>query len=255
MDKYNNLLDKLKEKYKEWISQLKEINDTFLSDSKYSNPYYAGIQENWCNEKRRVLIVGEEGYFYNNSGNGKLASHGNGKNYDAVNYDCLDTLMSWSKDCLEKQLKEDAYKSKFEYCRNSSAFWSWIRAIYSDNVSFVWTELDKICKEKERENDRCCLSANEENLLHSTVIKILREEVRILEPTHVIFLGWYRRSLQAEWPELYTELYNEQSIWRNKKLITLKFDNKTFLFSYHPNRLKNVYKDNFINAFTALINN
>lgn len=252
MENYECMVQNLKNKYKEWVKQLELSCKDLLVNENYSNPYYVGLQDCWCNKNTRVLIVGEEGYFYNNSGNGKLASKGKDKEYAAVRYNDIDTLMSWAADCLEKQLQEEAYESKFEYCRNSSAFWTWVRALYKEkrnSAAFGWTELDKICKEKSNEMGQCCLSAREEERLHSTEIKILNEEITILDPTHIIFLGWHRKSLKAEMPDLYKKLYSFEEDWRKDKLIALDFNNKKFIFSYHPNGLGKEFRNNFVELY------
>ena len=267
---YQDMKTKLQSKYKEWIEQIQTNCPKFLEKDRYSNPYYVGVQANWCDRATvKVLVVGEEGTFYpGQTGNAKVPSDCKEK---VVSFQVDDyvNLMDWASDNLDRQLDlalaEDAVSKKYGFGYNPHSFWRWFRELQETaqkrnlRVSFAITELDKICKQP-KEKGSCCLTRKEETRLHmaenESRIAILKEEIDILQPDIVLFFGWYSGALKMELPEIAKEVEGRRSEWdfkRNDKAHPIKFENdkRTYIFSYHPSRMTNEYKNQVIGIYES----
>ena len=267
---YEEMKAKLQRRYEEWIEQIKINCPEFLEKDDYSNPYYIGLQDNWCDEATiKVLVVGEEGTFYpGQTGNAKIPSNCKGKmiSFQADDYE---NLMDWASDNLDRQLDfdigEDVVSKKYGFGYNPHSFWRWFRELKKTAeernlcVAFAITELDKICK-RPKERGRCCLTAKEEKRLHMAKnegrIAILKEEIEILNPDIVVFFGWYSGALKMELPDIIKEVETLRSEWdfkRNEQAQPIKFnDNKRrYIFSYHPSRMKNEYKNQVMELYES----
>ena len=218
------------EVYQKWETELKEKCPELIN-KQYSHPYYLHIPDKWYESQYRILIVGEEG-------------HGE-KNFDLP----IEEAQEFNRDYLLRQLgksKSDQYKW------NGSSFWRRIRSIaqlMKDNgssYSITWTNLDMIHHSIKKGN--CKLKQKERESLHSTPTKILSEEIRILQPTHVIYFGWYFVSVRAElhddhydvFKHLYpSEKRGDNSQWGKDKMTKYpeyqKNGNRIWhIFTYHP---------------------
>ena len=204
--------------YRQWAEEL-QTHCSELIDEKYSYPYYLHIPDNWFDSQYRLLIVGEEGY-------GK-------KQYDLP----IEEVQSFNKWYLEEQLGEDKKR------HNRSAFWRRIRCISDlfdpDRCSITWTNLDKIHRSG---TGNCRLTKRNRDLLHQTPTHILSEEIRLLNPTHVIYFGWYGISLLGEladefesvFHDLYPNGLRDSSAWEPKKFKVISRDAIHHIFTYHP---------------------
>ncbi len=197
--------------YKNYAKELKEKCPQLLADE-YSNPHYAAIPDGWEEAHRRIMIVGKEGY-------GDL---GSGKR-DGLTVDDIVKIQDTNKAIVEKitDTKKDNRK-----------FWQRFIKIAENDCSCVWNNIDKIFI---KGKVKCSLGDAERIALHSTSIKILQEEIKILKPQTVVFFGWYRQSLAAELPEIYKDFYeNGNYIEFNKKIYKVSKDGINYIFSNHP---------------------
>lgn len=208
--------------YQQWEAEFRETCP-HLRNEEYSYPYYLHIPDNWFDSKYRILIVGEEGF-------GK-------KQYDLP----IEEVQQWSKKYLSSQWD----KNDRDYNRYS-AFWRRIRKIKEMlshinpyGYSITWTNLDKIHRNG---RGNCKLNRTDRNLLHRIPTKIFLEETRILNPTHIIYFGWYHDSLDAEMQDelrpVLDALYpNEKPGWEPKKIKVILGNPSTgtyHVFTYHP---------------------
>ena len=208
----------LSEAYRQWSGELQQ-NCPELINERYSHPYYLHIPDNWCQSTYRILIVGEEGY--------------GEKKFDLP----IEEAQLFNRDYLLSQLGKSV-----KYKHNGSAFWRRIRSIaqlMNDNgisYSITWTNLDKIHRSARKGN--CRLKKEERESLHSTVTKILSKEIDILQPTHVIYFGWYGISLEKELPDVFSRLYPEglddDSQWKDEKTSKIQENGIWHIFTYHP---------------------
>ncbi len=260
---------KLHGKYQEWIGQIKTNCPEFLEKDWYSNPYYLGLQDNWCDrDVVRVLVVGEEGV-WGKTGNAKYPSDCKGKTL-SFKADDFANLMDWAKDNLDRQidleLPQKDLSKKYGFGYNQHGFWRWFRELKKSaqkrnlRISFAITELDKICKKPLKKRGKCCLKKDEEQRLHAAEngrrIAILKEEIDILQPDIVLFFGWYTSVLKMELPKLAKEVEMRRSEWdfkENDKAHPIKIerDNRVYIFSYHPSRMNNEYKNQVIELFES----
>lgn len=208
--------NKLNQKYTQWLEQIRKTCPELL-ENKYSNPYYISIPSKWYQSENRILIVGEEGH----------GTWGCGKT-DGILADDILSIQKFNKDYLESQL---GYSNR--YSRNESPFWKRIRKTSQYGVC-SWSNIDKI---HVLGKGNCQLSEKERTKLHSVDIKILNEEIKILQPTHIIFFGFYGISLKHECPEIFKELYpgglGDNSKWF-KTVVPINYEGKWYIFSYHP---------------------
>lgn len=204
--------------YQQFYNDIK-LNASELLGDGYSNPYYSSIPDGWFEAATRIMIVGEEGF----------GTWGCGKGGEPfIPGDDFREIQQRNYDYLRKQLQLD--KGKL----NGSAFWKRFRKISQYGVC-SWTNIDKIHR---LANKNCALTPNERKTLHSISTRVLFEEINILNPTHIIFFGWYRISLQHELPEVYSLLYpngpNDNSLW-DCNVVPILHNGRTFIFAYHPN--------------------
>ncbi len=166
--------------YRQWHEKIKK---TELYDVQYSYPYFLHIPDNWYESKYRFLIVGEEGY--------------GEKSFDTP----IEEAQKFNKEYMESQLGRSG-----NYSRSGSAFWWRIRKISellpSDQTAMTWTNLDKIHRSG---TGNCSLQNKMREMLHQH--PILADEISVLNPTHIIYFGWYGISLEKELPQIYQQLY------------------------------------------------
>ena len=231
--------EKLVEKYKQWLNELKVTAPELLGDT-YSNPYYTSIPEDWFETTSpRILIVGEEGF----------GTWGCGKEDHTISSDEIEKIQELNFNYLKRQVFALRPGDV-----NNSAFWRRLRKFAEYGVC-CWTNIDKI---HVLGNSKCALSEGERKRLHSVSTRILLEEISLLNPSHVVFFGWHGTSLQHELPELYTSLYpggtTDNSVW-NRSVVSFRFDGRTYIFSYHPNwgyRNKG-YENSVLDAFLSTL--
>ncbi|MBM6921811.1 hypothetical protein H6A12_11690 [Phocea massiliensis] len=209
-----------------------------LRTKAFSYPYYLNIPDHWYESTYRILIVGEEG-------RGK-------KQYDLP----IEKVQEWIQGYLSAQLNgEDRTK---RYKKNGSRFWRRVQEIdrlfEGISHSIVWTNLDKI---HHSGTQKCTLSKRERERLHN--ISILSKEIEILNPTHVIYFGWYGYSLQQELPDVCNKLYpkglSDHSEWKTEKMAKYVVDGRHHIFTYHPNwrRRPKDYEEKFLNLLRQTI--
>lgn len=197
--------------YQQWETEFKETCPQ-LRNEKYSYPYYLHIPDNWFDSKYRVMIVGEEG-----AGN---------KQFDTP----IQDAQKFNREYLLLQL-DRANARKW----NRSPFWRRLRAIKNLGAAVCWNNIDKVHAIREK----CCnLNKCDREALHSTKTKILAEEIRILNPTHIVYFGWYGLSLQKELPKVFRILYpgglSDYSQWKENKYKEIFLNNIHHIFTYHP---------------------
>lgn len=242
MNKYDlcekrNALKTIYIEYAAELAELYENSSQFDKEIKKSCPYYIQIPDNWFDKENRILIVGEEG-----SGDGKI------KNSDGTETEinistefeaALSVMQTFNYEYMRVQLGIETDPKIIEtHGKNNSPFWNRFRKIreISEFGSIAWSNIDKIHNlNPKRKSYR--LSESDRKALHSTKIAVLKNEIEILEPTMVVFFGWYNTSLKHELPDLYKQLYvkNEVGnyIWKNN-VVSFKHDNINYIFSYHP---------------------
>ena len=211
---------KLQEMYRRWLQEM-EIScpKFFEKDETYSNPYYSSIPAGWNNAVYpRIMVVGEEGF----------GTRGCGRDQSILANE-IERIQSLNFEYLKKQLYDLPVGEV-----NNSAFWRRFRRVSQCGVC-CWTNIDKIHILRKK---RCALSEKDRKLLHSVPTKVLREEIEILNPTHVIFFGWHGSSLQKELPELYSFMYpdgpKDNHVWK-KNVVSVWFKGRNYIFTYHPN--------------------
>ena len=207
-EKMNNLEERrnlLFECYSKWADQL----DKSLLSNNYSNPYYVSIPDDWFdNGKIRIMIVGEEGA--GNWGCGKTIWKGfNDTVWECKSEEDIKRIQEYNSKQTYYQLST-TQKDKW-YKKNNGRFWNRIRSIKminSDKVVIVWNNLDKIHGINEYSP---CLNPADREKLHSTKIKILAEEIKILEPNIIVFCGWSKRenAFKAELSSEFVPVYNK----------------------------------------------
>ena len=229
----NNANHQLIELYTNWLSELKSIAPELLGND-YSNPYYTSIPENWFDtEQPRIMVVGEEGF----------GIWGMGKGADSpIMADEIEIIQKANYDYLRTQLEIE----KGEL--NNSSFWRRFRRISKYGIC-CWTNIDKIHRLRD---SNCSLSSKKRKLLHATGIKVLAEEINILNPTHIVFFGWYGLSLQHELPDVFKELYpkglGDSSVWKNT-VVPIEHGGRKYIFAYHPGYKTKAYEDKVLEVF------
>lgn len=213
----HNFNERLVNKYREWLNEIKENAPQLLSE-KYSNPYFSSIPDGWFDTKGpRIMIVGEEGF----------GTWGCGKGDGSISADEIEKIQFLNYSNLKKQLGESCCDT------NYSSFWKRFRKIAGHGIC-CWTNIDKI---HTLHNKKCALTSTERKVLHSVRTRLLHEEISLLNPTHVVFFGWYGTSLQHELPEIYSKMYpqgpNDNSVW-NQTVVLIKDEGRKYIFCYHP---------------------
>ena len=207
--------NELFEVYQEWKNELKQSCPKLITEE-FSHPYYLHIPDKWYESQYRILIVGEEG-------------HGE-KEFNLP----IEKAQEFNRDFLLDQINNEG---------KHSPFWRRIWRIAESmkdkgySYSITWTNLDMIHHLDTDERD-CVLQDDERIALHSTPTKILSEEIRILEPTHVIYFGWYGISLEKELPDVFRSLYpnglGDDSQWKDEKMAKFQENGIWHIFTYHP---------------------
>ncbi len=224
--------------YHKWCVEFRD-NCTQLLGDKYSNPYFISVPARWYSSPQRIMIVGEEGH----------GEWGAGKS-DGWQINDIARIQKFNEEYMNSQIGLDDV-----YLRNTSPFWNRFRKIADMGYPCVWNNLDKIHR---LGNGKCALSERERLSLHSTETKLLSEEIQHLNPTTVVFFGWYGISMQAELPSLFSKVYpkglGDDSLWKNTVLTVLD-GGITYIMTYHPGwgyRHKG-YEDEVIKAVKAAI--
>lgn len=209
-----------------WLGHLEETCPEFLGE-RYSNPYYATIPKGWFDARTRILIVGEEGHGTWGMGKGNIAGNYIGLLHQ-YNWEILGSNL-YPDDVDQYELFLDAgYVGKI-----NSAFWNRARQLTRYGVC-AWTNQDRI---HVLGKTKCALTDEERDRLHSVPVRLLHKEIELLDPTHVFFFGFYRRSVQHELPEVFDLLqpggYEDKSRWF-KNVVDIPYEGRHYIFSYHP---------------------
>lgn len=217
--------EQLKTVYSQWLDELKMVAPQFLSENRYSNPYFTCVPKGWCDSQVRILIVGEEGHGVWGRGKSEGVRAGD---IQKIQEFCWCSLVSY----LGYEPDYDLYPIQDKYEKLVTPFWNRASKLYEYGIC-AWTNLDSI----HILGDHCELPDEDKVKLHSTKTKLLSEEIRLLKPTHVVFAGWYGISLKEELPELYMELYpngsKDESVWK-KKVVYRQMDGVHYICAYHP---------------------
>lgn len=260
--------------YEKWLDELKDTYPYLLEEKKYSNPYYFYVPKEWATARNRIMIIGEEGY--GNWGCGKQygwkekTPAWSPNSYNDIRLYHRDLILSQTKyrDLLSEKEdvfdldKADEYRDfkkwfNLLYDRKpfNSGFWRRIYAIYDidkSNGAIIWNNLDKIFAIK-ADNSRCALTHTDRVNLHSVKIKLLEEEIKITQPTIVVFNGWYGTSIKAELKHIYDKFYEDAPLeeWKENKVCAVADDTYggtvKYICAYHPAFRPNTLKGRFNN--------
>lgn len=226
--------------YQTWKSELDEVCPQLVCKD-FSFPYYLHIPDNWFDRKFRVMIVGEEGY-------------------GSAQYDLpIEDVQTFNREYLVSQWapSDIDYCSNPPYGRNNGGFWNRIRKIKAlrgpNEISLTWTNLDKI---HQVGSTSCVLTDEQRHSLHQTPTAILFEEIKLLQPSHVIFFGFVERywvSLEKAVPSVvFHKLCPEgdTSQWRREKIKVISENGIHYIFTYHPNwgQWKKGYEERVLSA-------
>ena len=210
-EKVNNELTKL---YSSWYKEVLAIEPELFGRN-YSNPWYMAVPPKWFKSNDRILIVGEEGFGWD----------GNGKE-DGIKPDEIRRLQ-------EVNLSDWTYCIK-TYQDGDHEFWQRAREVALLGVPCAYTFLNKVCFKRDR---RSKLSDEYRKTIHNTSMKILAEEIRLIEPTVVFFFGWYGDALMAELPLVHQKLYpggeGDSSMWLDS-FASFEEGGIHYIFSYNP---------------------
>lgn len=240
MDKYCEAHNQLVSVYEKWWEQLKALdkNACDLSGLVYTLPYFSFIPKRWFQPSVvKVLVVGEE-------------ARGDWDKDGWRNAD-ISRIMQWSKEHQTEQLTQ----------KTNSAFWKRVKRIENiagKDIVCAWTNLDKIHRNGK---ENCALTGIERTKLHSTDIKILREEIRILQPDAVVFCGYHKRrtAIEIELPSVAEKFYGEEGVGYTKpfdeKIYQVLDEGISYIFAQHPNRKSNAYEEKVILALKRAIEN
>ena len=200
--------------YQKWETELMEKCPELIN-KQYSHPYYLHIPDDWYESQYRILIVGEEG-------------HGE-KTFNLP----IEEAQEFNRDFLLDQLNNEGKHSPFW-----RRIWR-IAELMKDKgypYSITWTNLDMI--HRSAKNGNCKLKKKDRKALHDTDIKILSKEIETLQPTHVVYFGWYGVSLEKELPDVFTRLYpnglGDDSQWKDEKMAKFRESGIWHIFTYHP---------------------
>ena len=155
----------------------------------FSHPYFCGVPDNWFNSDIRLMICGEEG-------NGEI-----GKNTNIENNNFIATMQSHNLGFIDGNRKwninddNGAFANRFKQIADKTNY-------PNKTISVIWNECDKICR-IQRKGNNGALTKTESQILHGRKSfngkklssDILYEEIKLLKPTHIVFLGWHYASL------------------------------------------------------------
>lgn len=261
--------------YEKWLNELKSSHPYLLENDRYSNPYYLYIPKEWQAAENRIMIVGEEGYGEwgcgKQSGWTEDAPAWSSDSYNDIRLYHRDLILSQTKfkgiflnnenvDRLYNTEEYHEFKTWFYklYVRKkpfNTNFWQRIYSIYSieKNTAIIWNNLDKIFARKEDTTKSCALTYTDRVNLHSVSTKLLEEEIKITQPTIVIFNGWYGTSIKAELRKIYDKFYESAPLkeWEDHRICTVTdiTDNGAirYVCAYHPAFRANALKGRFNN--------
>lgn len=226
MQPYHDMIDRLTSSNLMWLSDIDDNCPEFFGYG-YSNPYFTAPPKGWTESRNRILVVGEEG-------NGIW-----GMNKGIITPDYIERLQMYNWEILATNVYPDDVQDyelfpDAEYDDyNRSAFWRRMRQVAQYGVC-AWTNQDRFHHLK---RSGCGLSDQERDRLHSVECRLLQREIRILDPTHVFFFGFYRRSVSHELPEVFDLLqpggYEDRSRWF-KNVVDIPYEGRHYIFSYHP---------------------
>lgn len=147
--------------------------------------------------------------------------------------DDFEAIQAYNRSYLAMQLGQIPMQGEK---KNNSGFWRRLRAVSEYGVC-AWSNIDKIHR---LGKSHCKLSDSERDVLHSTQTQVLREELQILQPSLVVFFGWWGVSLKHELPELFEVLYPNgiNGGWLGN-LVRIDHNGLPFIFTYHPGWRKN----------------
>lgn len=143
---------------------------------------------------------------------------------------------------------------------NNRPFWRRFNKLRDNlqDASFCWTDIDKVHRliDPSLYIKKCKLSSVQRKELHK--YPILQAEIDIINPTHIIFFGWYKYFLKSELPEIYLKLYEvgrEQWI-KDGFCTTITADNDVkYIFTYHPNWCcRNKCEENVLHKILSVLN-
>lgn len=245
---------KLREMYQKWIQQVEECSETkSLLGESFSNPYYISTPKEWHQAKNKILIVGQEGH----------GEFGSGKTVGWHYKKDINRIQEYNQKYLHIQW--NSIRDDLEYEYNKSCFWKVFRDIKekanksSTTVSCAWSNIDKIHRLGHGSNNCALLENNKFNqrkALHTIETKVLLEEIKILMPDIVVFLGTHYTSLEYALgnPSIRQVVENKWSINKHEFIVeefNYKIENgetKTtkLIFRYfHPNAWKKHKDSNY----------
>lgn len=261
--------------YEKWLYELRSSHPYLLEDDRYSNPYYFYVPKEWKKSENRIMIVGEEGY--GKWGCGKrygwteAAPAWSSNSYNDIRLYHRDLILSQTKfkdiflnsEDIDQLYNTEDYRDFATwfyalYTRRkpfNTNFWQRIYSIYNigRNTSIIWNNLDKIFALKEDNTKRCALTYTDRVNLHSVSTKLLEEEIKITQPTIVIFNGWYGTSIKEELRKIYDKFYEPAPLkeWEEHRISTVTdvTDDGTikYICAYHPAFRANALKNRFHN--------
>ena len=207
--------------YSRFQQTLQENAPEFFIEKEYSNMFCIGVPDGWKKSAMRVMIVGQEGAW------GNLEE----------TWEDIKKLQDWSKEFQYDQLYEIKYGNK----KNYRSFWKRFRFFSEElqkmkDVSFCYANIDAFCYQ------RHALKPDQREKLHgAAIIQVLREIVKMTEPTHVIFFGWHNVTLKHEFPEMYETLcpkgkYIPKDFIDKGAIVssTSVMNGINFIVTYHP---------------------
>lgn len=234
--------------YKKWLDRIHSEKQDFFSEE-YSNPYLIEVPDNWNIASIKIMFVGEEG-------RGSWGKEMDKKDFKPITYnnkDFAEDLQKYYRSLVLNQLRQPYNDGdidyKFKY--NRWRFWQTIRKFAEkENIAIIANNADKFWKNRMY---KCALNDKERELLHSND-KILIEEIEIVKPTHIVFLGWHEVSISAFLNSNITSLGKFHKYKKEKNIL---FSGKDIgfsspptpptCFSYHPVSREIIKKYNICN--------
>lgn len=213
----------LRNAQKSWYEQLPEMYkaDVYAPYNKFSSPFCCGVSEKeWNKNGKKIMFVGEEprGWWFD------YCDHRHGD----VEYLQKYSIEYFERQCDIKHFDPESNELHKEYqCKNSnkcpcksdpeiksnyicncenpfknknsSPFWKFINSLREKGYSVCWNNVDKlhaveyVLRGNDRTRETKVLTAEQESDLHRPLAEIgrtlLLEEIRVVSPDFVIFLG------------------------------------------------------------------
>lgn len=190
-------------------------------------PFFPQAGAKWGQSKIKILFVGR-------AVNGWVETADEFKENLFNKIANIHDQMSWVEELRGEGIKEDGRR---RYNSNRSAFWKLIKQICSElNISpwyeyTAWSNMYKLSPHKGNPNKKF------RNLQRSACTEILKEEIKILQPTHIIFINggnWQWRE-EGFFKGLGLELNSmEEDIWNGNKILYKKIDNILYIHTLRP---------------------